>query len=40
VTLLRSALFIGNMAVVLFMLYVIRTNRRERRMAGAGGICD
>jgi uncharacterized membrane protein (DUF2068 family) len=39
VTLLRSALFIGNMAVVLFMLYVILTNRRERRMARAGGIC-
>src|ERR1700732_3943548 len=35
VTLLRSALFIGNMAVVLFMLHVVRTNRRERRMAGA-----
>jgi uncharacterized membrane protein (DUF2068 family) len=40
VTLLRSALFIGNLAVVLFMLYVIRTNRRERGMARAGGICD
>ena len=40
VTLLRSALFIGNMAVVLFMLHVVRTNRRERRMAGADGICD
>ena len=40
VTLLRSALFIGNMAVVLFMLHVIRTNRRERRMARAGDICD
>jgi uncharacterized membrane protein (DUF2068 family) len=40
VTLLRSALFIGNIAVVLFMLYVIRTNRRERGMARTGGICD
>jgi uncharacterized membrane protein (DUF2068 family) len=40
VTLLRSALFIGNLAVVLFMLYVIRTNRRERGMARAGSICD
>ena len=40
VTLLRSALFIGNMTVVLFMLHVIRTNRRERRMARAGDICD
>jgi uncharacterized membrane protein (DUF2068 family) len=40
VTLVRCALFIGNMAVVLFMLYVIRTNRRERRMTRAGGICD
>jgi uncharacterized membrane protein (DUF2068 family) len=33
ITLLRSVLFVGNMAVVLFMLYVIRTNRRERRSA-------
>lgn len=36
VTALRSALFIGNLAVVLFMLYVIRTNRQERRAAAAG----
>ena len=40
VTLLRSAVFVGNIAVVLFMLYVIRTNRRERRLTGAGTICD
>jgi uncharacterized membrane protein (DUF2068 family) len=39
VTILRSALFIGNLAVVLFMLYVIRTNRRERRMAGTA-MCE
>jgi uncharacterized membrane protein (DUF2068 family) len=36
VTALRSAVFLGNLAVVFFMLYVIRTNRRERRMAAAG----
>jgi uncharacterized membrane protein (DUF2068 family) len=32
-TLLRSALFVGNLAVVLYMLYVIRSNRRERQAA-------
>ena len=40
VTALRSAMFIGNLAVVFFMLYVIRTNRRERRMAAAANTCD
>lgn len=45
VTALRSAVFIGNLAVVFFMLHVIRTNRRERRMAasqvaGADSPCD
>jgi len=40
VTALRSAVFIANLAVVFFMLYVIRTNRRERRMADAGNACD
>ena len=40
VTLLRCALLIGNLVIVLYMLYVIRTNRRERRMAGAEGTCD
>ena len=35
VTALRSAVFLGNVAVILFMLYVIRSNRRERRMAAA-----
>jgi uncharacterized membrane protein (DUF2068 family) len=33
ITALRSALFVGNLTVVLYMLYVIRTNRRERRYA-------
>lgn len=32
-TLLRSALFVGNVVVVLYMLYVIRTNRRERAVS-------
>lgn len=36
VTALRSAVFLGNLAVVFFMLYVIRSNRRERRLAAAG----
>lgn len=40
VTLLRSAVFIGNLAVVFFMLYVIRTNRRERQLASAGITCE
>ena len=30
-TLLRCSLFVGNVAVVLYMLYVILGNRRERR---------
>jgi uncharacterized membrane protein (DUF2068 family) len=30
ITLIRCAFFLGNMAVVLYMAYVIRTNRRER----------
>jgi uncharacterized membrane protein (DUF2068 family) len=34
-TLLRCGFFIGNLAVVLYMLYVIRTNRRERQQAAA-----
>lgn len=40
VTALRSAVFIGNLAIVLYMLYIILANRRERRMAGAGVSCD
>src|SRR5579864_7948731 len=40
VTLLRSALFLGNVAVVVFMLYVIRNNRRERRVAAAANTCE
>ena len=35
ITLLRSTLLIGNLAVVLYMLYVIIANRRERRNAAA-----
>ncbi len=33
ITLVRSAMLIGNLAVVIYMLYVIRDNRRERRAA-------
>lgn len=40
VTALRSALFVGNLAVVFFMLYIILSNRRERRLSAAGGTCD
>jgi uncharacterized membrane protein (DUF2068 family) len=36
-SLLRCAVLIGNMAVVLYMLYVIRANRRERENAAALG---
>src|SRR5271169_1210264 len=36
VTASRSDLFIGNVAVVLYMLYVIRNNRRERAAAALG----
>jgi uncharacterized membrane protein (DUF2068 family) len=40
ITALRSALFIGNLAVVFLMLYVIRTNRHERRLAAEIRPCD
>ena len=33
VTVLRSALFIGNIAIVLYMLYVLRSNYLQRRNA-------
>ena len=33
ITFWRSALLIGNLAIVCYMLYVIRENRRERRNA-------
>jgi protein-S-isoprenylcysteine O-methyltransferase Ste14 len=36
-SLLRSAVLVGNLAVVLYMLYVIRANRRERRLAASLG---
>jgi uncharacterized membrane protein (DUF2068 family) len=36
-TVLRSALFIINLTVVLYMLYIIRCNRRERENAAALG---
>jgi uncharacterized membrane protein (DUF2068 family) len=39
VTALRCAFFFGNLAVVFFMLYVILSNRRERRIA-ATSPCD
>jgi uncharacterized membrane protein (DUF2068 family) len=31
ITVFRSVFFVGNLAIVLYMLYVIRCNRRERR---------
>jgi uncharacterized membrane protein (DUF2068 family) len=31
----RCVLFVGNVAIVLFMLYVILSNRREHRVEGA-----
>ena len=34
VTLLRSTLFVGNLAIVLYMLYVLRSNYRQRRNPG------
>jgi len=40
VTALRCAFFFGNLAVVLFMLYVILCNRRDRRISAAGPPCD
>ena len=37
ITWVRSALLIGNLAVVIYMIYVIRANRRERQQAAALG---
>ena len=36
VTFLRCAFLLGNIAIVLYMLYVILSNRRERRRAALG----
>jgi uncharacterized membrane protein (DUF2068 family) len=33
ITLLRCGLLLGNLAIVFYMLYIIRANRRERRNA-------
>jgi uncharacterized membrane protein (DUF2068 family) len=35
VTVVRSVLLLGNVAIILYMLYVILANRRERRQAGS-----
>ena len=35
-TILRVGLFVGNLALILYMLYVILENRRERRNAAVG----
>jgi hypothetical protein len=35
VTFFRCALLIGNVAIVLYMVYIILANRRERRNAAA-----
>jgi uncharacterized membrane protein (DUF2068 family) len=35
ITVFRCILLVGNLAIVLYMLYVIRSGRRERRMAAA-----
>jgi uncharacterized membrane protein (DUF2068 family) len=37
ITVFRCALFLGNLAVVLYMLHVIRTNRRARENEAAMG---
>jgi uncharacterized membrane protein (DUF2068 family) len=36
VTLIRCGLLIGNIAIVLYMLYVILANRRERQKSARG----
>jgi uncharacterized membrane protein (DUF2068 family) len=33
ITVLRVVLFVGNLAIVLYMLYLLRASRRERREA-------
>jgi uncharacterized membrane protein (DUF2068 family) len=40
ITALRATLFVGNLAVVSFMLYIILSNRRERRNAAALVVAD
>jgi uncharacterized membrane protein (DUF2068 family) len=36
-TWLRVVLFVGNLVVIFYMIYVIRSNRRERSMAHSAG---
>jgi len=38
VTLVRCALLVGNLAIVIYMLYIILANRRERRQAAAASL--
>jgi uncharacterized membrane protein (DUF2068 family) len=40
VTLIRVGLLIGNIAIVLYMLYVILANRRARKNAGVAPTCE
>jgi len=37
ITVLRSTLFVGNLAIVLYMLYLLRENRRQRRSLASTG---
>lgn len=40
VTLLRSGLFLGNLAIVLYMLYLLRSGYRERHKRDAAGVAE
>lgn len=40
VTLLRSAIFFGNLAIVFYMLYLLRSGYRERHKPAAAGLAE
>ncbi len=39
-TLLRSAIFLGNLAIVFYMLYLLRSGYRERHKPAAAGLAE
>ena len=40
VTLLRSAIFVGNLAIVFYMFYLLRSGYRERRRLASGSVAE
>jgi uncharacterized membrane protein (DUF2068 family) len=40
VTILRAALFLGNLAIVIYMLYILRSGYRERHQPASAGLAE